>query len=317
MRPRGGVPLARWLGLTHRLSYWVRHARRASSPPAVGGVGYPVLCASLPFLALDTGLVSASPPSFQRRQQPKFSLPPCAEGSSLCRQIQKPLLEKGSWSICLGAGVGVCLLSLFRRCFPRRLLVLNSSSKLTRMLITTQPVPIRQQMCLSCQSSLRPQATPHLSWVGVGSGGCPQGERVGHPAGLQLPALNPHTSPPQPHHSQLEGTHRCPGFQHGLGAHLCLQVCRGRLVFVVVQSLSRVRLFATPLTAAHQVSLSFTISQSLLKLIAIELVMPSNHLTLCRPLPFLPSTFPSIRVFSNVRWPKYWSFSFGIIPMNI
>ena len=87
-----------------------------------------------------------------------------------------------------------------------------------------------------------------------------------------------------------------------------------------VQSLSRVRLFATPWTAAHQAFLSFTISQSLLKFMSIELVMPSNHLILCHPL-LLPSIFPSIRVFSNesvlhIRWPKYWSFSFSISPSN-
>ena len=75
----------------------------------------------------------------------------------------------------------------------------------------------------------------------------------------------------------------------------------------------------TPWTAAHQASLSITNSQSLLKLMSIELVMPSNHLILCCPLLLLPSIFPSIRVFSNestlhMRWPKYWSFSFSIIP---
>ena len=89
----------------------------------------------------------------------------------------------------------------------------------------------------------------------------------------------------------------------------------------VVQSISRVRLLATPLTGAHQASLFFIISQSLLKLMSIELVMPSNHLILCRPLLLLPSIFPSIRVFSNElalcsRWPKYWSFSFSISPSN-
>ena len=78
--------------------------------------------------------------------------------------------------------------------------------------------------------------------------------------------------------------------------------------------LSRVRLFATPWTAARRASLSITNSQSLLKLISIELVMPSSHLILCRPLLFLPSLFPSIRVFSNelvlhIRWPAFWSFS--------
>ena len=90
---------------------------------------------------------------------------------------------------------------------------------------------------------------------------------------------------------------------------------------VVVQSLSRVRLFVTPRTAARQASLSITNSRSFLKLLSIELVMPSNHLILCRPLLFLPSIFPSIRVFSNesvlcIRWPKYWSFSFIISPSN-
>ena len=88
-----------------------------------------------------------------------------------------------------------------------------------------------------------------------------------------------------------------------------------------VQSLSCVRLFVTPWTALHQASLSFTISQSLLKLMSIELVMPSNHLILCHPLLLLPSIFLSIRVFSNelalhIRWPKYWSFSFRISPSN-
>ena len=87
------------------------------------------------------------------------------------------------------------------------------------------------------------------------------------------------------------------------------------------QLLSRVRLFLTVWTAARQVSLSITNSQSLLKLMSIELVMPSNHLILCHPLLHPPSIFPSIRVFSNgsalhSRWPKYWSFSFSISPSN-
>ena len=87
-----------------------------------------------------------------------------------------------------------------------------------------------------------------------------------------------------------------------------------------VQLLSRVRLFATPWTAAWQASLSITNFQSLLKLMSIELAMPSNHLILCRPL-LLPSIFPSIRVFSSesvlcIRWSKYWSFSFSISPSN-
>ena len=88
-----------------------------------------------------------------------------------------------------------------------------------------------------------------------------------------------------------------------------------------VQSLSRVRLFATPWTAARQASLSITNSRSLLKLMSIESVMPSSHLILCRPLLLPPPISPSIRVFSNesalrIRWPKYWSFSFRISPSN-
>ena len=91
--------------------------------------------------------------------------------------------------------------------------------------------------------------------------------------------------------------------------------------FSSVQSLSCVRLFATPWTAACQTFLSITKSQSLLKLISIESVMPSNHFILCRPLLLPPSIFPSIRVFSNesalrIKWPKYWSFSFSISPSN-
>ena len=90
---------------------------------------------------------------------------------------------------------------------------------------------------------------------------------------------------------------------------------------VSVQSLSHVRLFATPWIAACQASLSITNSWSLPKLMSIELVMPSNHLILCRPLLLLPSIFPSITVFSNestrlMRWPKYWRFSFSISPSN-
>ena len=93
------------------------------------------------------------------------------------------------------------------------------------------------------------------------------------------------------------------------------------VVVAVVQSLSRVRLFAIPWTAAHQASLSFTMSWSLLKLLSIESVMPSNYLILCHPLPLLPSIFPSVRVFSHesvlhIRWPMNWSFSFSISPSN-
>ena len=93
------------------------------------------------------------------------------------------------------------------------------------------------------------------------------------------------------------------------------------VIIYSVQSLSCVQLFTTPWTAAHQASLSITNSQSLLKLMSMELVMPSNYLILWHPLLLLPSIFPSIRVFSNesvlcIRWPKYWSFSLSIIPSN-
>ena len=95
---------------------------------------------------------------------------------------------------------------------------------------------------------------------------------------------------------------------------------KNNFYFSSVQSLSHVQLFGTPWTAARQASLSIT-SRNLLKLMSIESVMPSNHLILCRPLLFLSSIFPSIRVFSNesvlhIRWPKYWSFSFSISPSN-
>ena len=91
--------------------------------------------------------------------------------------------------------------------------------------------------------------------------------------------------------------------------------------FSSAQLLSRVQLFATPWTAACQASLTITISRSLLKLMSIDLVMPSNHLILGCPLLLLPSIFPSIRVFSNesvlhIRWPKYGGFSFSISPSN-
>ena len=91
--------------------------------------------------------------------------------------------------------------------------------------------------------------------------------------------------------------------------------------FSSVQSLSCVLLFVTPWTTACQASLSITNSQSLLRLMSIQLVMPSNYLILCGPLFLLPSIFSSIRVFSNelalrIRWPKYWSFDFSISPSN-
>ena len=94
--------------------------------------------------------------------------------------------------------------------------------------------------------------------------------------------------------------------------------CSASLIISSVQSLSRVRLFATPWTAAHQAFWSITNSQSLLKLMSIGSVMPSNHPILCWSL-LPPSIFPSIRVFSSesvlrIRWPKYWSFSFNISP---
>ena len=93
------------------------------------------------------------------------------------------------------------------------------------------------------------------------------------------------------------------------------------MFYLSVQSLSHIRLVATPWTAACQASLPITNSQSLLKLMSIESVMDSNHLILCRPLLLLPSIFHSISVFSNksvlcIRWPKYWNFSFSISPSN-
>ena len=93
------------------------------------------------------------------------------------------------------------------------------------------------------------------------------------------------------------------------------------ITYVIVQSLSHVWLFETPWTAACQASLPFTIFQSLLRLVSIELVLPPNHLVLCPPLLLQPSIFPSIRFFSSesvlsIRWPKYWSFTFSISPSN-
>ena len=101
---------------------------------------------------------------------------------------------------------------------------------------------------------------------------------------------------------------------------LCSILCH-TLAFSSVQLLSYVRLFATPWIAARQASLSMTNSQSSPKLMCIELVMPSSHLILCRPLLLLPPILPSIGVFSNestlcMKWPKYWSFSFSISPSN-
>ena len=103
----------------------------------------------------------------------------------------------------------------------------------------------------------------------------------------------------------------------------CIIQSRGITSYVVVvfQSLSLVRLFATLWTAAHQASLSFTVSWSLLKFMSLELVMPSNHLVLCCALLLPPSIFSNIRIFSNesalcIRWPKYWRFSFSISPSS-
>ena len=95
----------------------------------------------------------------------------------------------------------------------------------------------------------------------------------------------------------------------------------GTVQFNSAQSVNRVQLFVTPWTAACQASLSITNSQSLLKLMSIESVMPFNHLILCRPLLLLPSILPGIRVFSNeltlcIRWPKYWGFSLSISPSS-
>ena len=100
-----------------------------------------------------------------------------------------------------------------------------------------------------------------------------------------------------------------------------LNTLHSSVQFSLVQSLSPVQLFETSWTAAHQASLSITNSRSLLKLMPIKSVMPSNHLILCHPLLFLPSIFPSIRVFSSelifqIRWPKYWNFSFSISPSS-
>ena len=114
-------------------------------------------------------------------------------------------------------------------------------------------------------------------------------------------------------HSSVDGHLGC---FHVIGIVNCAAINNG---IRSVQSLSRVRLFATPWTAAHQALLSITNSQSLLKLMSIELAMPCNHILLCHPILLPPSIFPSTRVFSNesafpIRWPKYWNFS--ISPSN-
>ena len=117
----------------------------------------------------------------------------------------------------------------------------------------------------------------------------------------------------------------CCGFSCGRAQTLgvLVSVVSAQVFVVVIQSLSCVPLFVTPWTAARQASLSFTISQGLLKLMSTESVMLSNHLILCQPIFLLPSIFPSIMVFSNkwsfhIRWPKHWNFSLAsVLPKNI
>jgi len=104
-------------------------------------------------------------------------------------------------------------------------------------------------------------------------------------------------------------------------AHGQISLVQRSSLFSSVPLLSHVQLFAIPWTAAHQASLSITNSRSLLKLMSVESMMPSNHLIFCHPLLLPPSVFPSIRVFSNesvllIRWPKYWNFSFSISPSS-
>jgi len=117
-------------------------------------------------------------------------------------------------------------------------------------------------------------------------------------------------------HLELPGS--CVESESHLPSWLSDESCH---LIVVAQSLGHVWLFVTPWTAGCQASLSFTVSRSLLKLMSIESVMPSNHLILYRPLLLLPSIFPSIKVFFkesvlHIRWPKYWSFSFSISPSS-
>ena len=135
------------------------------------------------------------------------------------------------------------------------------------------------------------------------------------------PALGDH---PTPHH--LVRATKMPGCCRDVnGPRVCHTESQKEenKCHLCCQSLSPVRCFVTPWTAARQSSLSFTVSQSVLRLMSIELVMPSNHLTLCPPLLLQQSIFPSVTVFSNesalrIRWPEYWSFSFSIsLPMNM
>ena len=135
----------------------------------------------------------------------------------------------------------------------------------------------------------------------------------------------PQTSPPRPTNMpkflSISKWTSLPDYLRSSYCHLFLFTCTVKLPLSSVQLLSHVQLFATPWVAAHQASLSITNSQSLLRLMSIESVIPSSHLILCHPLLLLLSIFPSIRVFSNelvlhIRWPKYWSFSFSISPSN-
>ena len=136
---------------------------------------------------------------------------------------------------------------------------------------------------------------------------------------LVLPCSSKQQPPPLPHLGHHAMLPLCLTPASGCQLHILPPQCYGEPVSLSsVQSLSHVRLFATPWTAAHQASLSITNSRSLLKLMSIELVMPSN---LCRPLLLPLSIFHSIRIFSNksvlcIKWPKYWSFSFSISPSN-
>ena len=141
--------------------------------------------------------------------------------------------------------------------------------------------------------------SPQSSHSSTVRGLLPRGDLLGFPC------------PGTGRHSILQGRYVNPG-----PSILCVWFGGGG---VTVQSLSRVRLFVTPWTAAGQASLSFTTSRSLLKLMSVESVMPTNHLILCRPFLLLPSIFPSIRVFSDesalrIRWPEYWCFIFSISP---
>ena len=137
-------------------------------------------------------------------------------------------------------------------------------------------------------------------------------------------AIQPSQPPSSPSHStfylsQHQGLFQGVGFLHQVTKVLEFQLQHEP--FAVVQLISCVQLFVTPSTVALQSSLSYTISQSLLKLMSIDLVMPPNNLILCHPLLLLTSIFPSIMVFSDesdlhIRWPKYWNFNFSISPSN-